>query len=262
MDTRRYCVYNQTNECFLSLGVAAARTPLASLKAMLEKRPQGNREGYWIDRPNGINTVGVFTSRDLIYLDDGNRVVHVIDSVPPLHANSFRGQAASVLALPPGAIHSSQTQPGNQIVVCEAEEMVLRLRSTPKPDESMPATSSVSGRQRGRASAVDGSAGRDRRISPRRRWPHLAAFDAEGESVGLLGVRDISTSGLYVITQERWPIGSQVRISLQRTDGLDDTSMIPTTVELRVSRWGEDGVGLEFVKADAEHTALVAAHVR
>jgi hypothetical protein len=51
-------------------------------------------------------------------------------------------------------------------------------------------------------------------------------------------------------------------MSLQRNDGLDDATMIPTTVELRVSRWGADGVGLEFVTADEEHSALVSMHVR
>jgi uncharacterized membrane protein (UPF0127 family) len=260
MDIRRYCVYNQTNECFLSLGVAAARTPIDRLKGMLEKRPQGNREGYWIDRPNGINTVGIFAARDLIYLDNGNKVIQAIESVRPMHFAHFHGRAATALALPPGAIQSSQTQLGNQILVCEAEEMVFRLRGTPKPkgDTATPAAKATEGEE-APARATDT---KDRRISPRRRWPHLAAFDTEGESVLLHGVRDISTTGLYVITQERWPIGTQVRLSLQRTDGLDDTSMIPTTVELRVSRWGEDGVGLEFVKADPEHAALVSMHLR
>lgn len=263
MDSRRYCVYNQTNECFLSLGIAAARTPMDRLIGMFEKRPPGNREGFWIDRPNGINTLGLFAARDLIYLDGGNKVIQVADAVPARHFVPFHGRAASVLALPPGAIQSSQTQPGNQIVVCEAEEMVFRLRSTARPGAAEAAGGGPA------ASPAPAEAGtqtrpsvRDRRISPRRRWPHLAAFDAEGESVVLHGVRDISTTGLYVITQERWPIGTQVRLSLQRTDGLDDTSMIPTAVELRVSRWGEDGVGLEFVKIDSEQAALVAMHVR
>lgn len=260
MDSKRYCVYNQTNECFLSLGVAAARTPIDHLQGMLEKRPQGNREGFWIDRPNGINTLGIFAARDLIYLDSGNKVIQVVESLPPMRLAHSHGRAATALALPPGAVQSSQTQLGNQILVCEAEEMVFRLRGTPKGSGDRAASAMKAAA--GDALAPRRAETKERRISPRRRWPHLAAFDAEGESVALHGVRDISTTGLYVITQERWPIGTQVRLSLQRTDGLDDTSMIPTTVELRVSRWGEDGVGLEFVKADPEHAALVAMHVR
>ncbi len=262
MDSRRYCVYNQTNECFLSLGVAAARTAMARLKGMFERRPTGNREGYWIDKPNPINTLGVFAARDLIYLDAGNKVVGAIESLPAKHLSSFRSGTASVLALPPGAIASSQTQPGNQILVCEAEEMVFRLRSTaPQQAENGAGDSQPVESQRGNPLGRD-TAVSDRRNSARRRWPRLAAFDAGGESVTLNGVRDISTTGLYVITQERWPIGSQVRMNLQRTDGLDDYSMIPTTVELRVNRWGEDGVGLEFVKVDPVHAALVSMHVR
>ena len=261
MGSGRYCVYNQTNECFLSLGVAAAHTAMERIKGMLEKRQPGNLEGYWLDRSNWIHVLAFFNARDLVYLDEGNRVIHVIESLPPRRFAHFSGQAASVLALPPGTVVSSQTQTGNQILVCEAEEMVFRLRATPKANAEDSTASAANGRRNGAMSARE-IAARDRRISPRRRWPHLAAFDAEGESLALNGVRDISSTGLYVITQERWPIGTHVRLSLQRTDGLDDTSMIPTMVELRVSRWGEDGVGLEFVKADPEHAALMSMHVR
>ena len=260
MGSRRYCVYNQSNECFLSLGVAAARTAIERIKGMLEKRPPGNLEGYWFERPKGIHTLAFFTTRDLVYLDHGNKVIHVIESLPPRRLAHFKGRAASALALPPGTIQSSQTQTGNQLVVCEAEEMVFRLRAVSKPS-SNGVTSAAPGFRSGAATARE-PAVKDRRISPRRRWPHLVAFNSEGESLSLHGVRDISTTGLYVITNERWPIGTQVRLSLQRTDGLDDSTMIPTVMELRVSRWGDDGVGLEFVKADPEHAALMTMHVR
>jgi uncharacterized membrane protein (UPF0127 family) len=262
MGSGRYCVYNQTNECFLSLGVAAASTAMERIRGMLEKRPPGNLEGYWLDRSSWIHVLAFFNARDLVYLDEGNKVMHVIESLPPRRFAHFRGQAASVLALPPGTVQSSQTQTGNQILVCEAEEMVFRLRATPKADAPAAAPVRVNRRPAGETPVVRTATAKERRISHRRRWPHLAAFDANGESLALHGVRDISSTGLYVITQERWPVGTHVRLSLQRTDGLDDSSMIPTTVELRVSRWGEDGVGLEFVKADPEHAALMSMHVR
>jgi len=255
MNSRRYCVYNQTNECFLSLGVAAARTVVERIKSMLEKRPPGNLEGYWIDGSHRLRTLAFFTPRDLIYLDEGKQVIHTIESLPPRRFAHFRGRAASVLALPPGTIQSSQTQTGNQIEVCEAEEMVFRLRASSKPN-------AVAGRAPSAALPTRESSVKERRIAPRRRWPHLAAFDDEGESLALHGIRDISSTGLYVMTHERWPIGTQVRLTLQRTDGLDDSSMIPTTLELRVTRWGEDGVGLEFTKPDPVQAALVSMHVR
>lgn len=260
MGNRRYCVYNQTNECFLSLGVAAARTAGERIKGMLERRPPGNLEGYWIDHPNRLETLAFFNPRDLVFLDEGNKVIHVIESWPPRRFPNFREHAASLLSLPPGTIQSSQTQTGNQIEVCEAEEMVFRLRAGSKRDAA--ARSGALGGGQRRATPSREASVKERRISPRRRWPHLAAFDAEGESLALHGIRDISTTGLYVMTNERWPIGTQVRLSLQRTDGLDDSSMIPTTVELRVTRWGDDGVGLEFIKPDPVHAALVSMHVR
>jgi hypothetical protein len=103
---------------------------------------------------------------------------------------------------------------------------------------------------------------KDRRIAHRSRWPHLSAAETEADTMDPHAVRDISTTGLYLLTDERWPLGTRVRMSLQRNDCLDNATMIPTTVELRVSRWGADGVGLEFVTADEEHSALVSMHVR
>lgn len=254
MDTRRYCVYNETNECFLSLGVTLGDSTFAQLKRVFGKGALGPDEGCWIIRPSGFQTMGFFLSRDLIYLDSAQKVINAIESLPPFRIPPAERGAASVLVLPVSTIQCSQTQPGNQLVICVAEEMQFHLRSAP----AKTATAEAEGERLGRGQRQPD----DRRIAPRKRWPHLAAFDAEGGPVELHGIRDISATGLYVMTEERWPIGTQMRMSFQRTDGLDDSSMVPTTVDLRVSRWGEDGVGLEFIKPDAEHTALVAMHVR
>jgi hypothetical protein len=40
----------------------------------------------------------------------------------------LKPQAESVLELPTHTIYSSQTQPGDQLVICVAEEMEHRLR--------------------------------------------------------------------------------------------------------------------------------------
>jgi hypothetical protein len=73
------------------------------------------------------------------------------------------------------------------------------------------------------------------------------------------GVKDMSASGLYLITEERWPLGAQVNMTLQRTDGLDDNPPNNTmTVPLRVVRWGSDGVGLAFAQVEAEESTVMA----
>jgi hypothetical protein len=261
MDARRYCVYNETNECFLSLGVTLGNNIAAQFRAMLGKGPFQVYEGSWIRDPKGTASVGLLSPRDLIYLDGLNRVVHVLQSFPRFRVAPNHAQASSLLALPVSTIESSQTQLGDHLVICVAEQMELRLRNREHALEELDLRPAA-GASAALRNWLSQSPENDRRISPRRRWPHLSGTQSEGDQIAPHAVRDISTTGLFLLTDERWPLGTRVRLTLQRTDALDDASMIPTTMELRVSRWGPDGVGLEFVTANAEHSALVAMHVR
>ena len=261
MDLKRYCVYNETNECFLSLGVTLGNNIGGQLKGMFGEGPHQFFEGSWITRARGADTVGLLTPRDLIYIDGLHRVVHVVASFPRFRVAPSVPGASSLLALPPSTIESSQTQPGDHLVICVAEEMELRLRNSEHPLDDID-LAPASGPSAAVKNWLSQTPDKERRIAPRKRWPHLAAVETEGKSIAPHAVRDISATGLDLLTEERWPLGTRVRMSLQRTNALDDASMIPTTIELRVSRWGADGVGLEFVTASVEHTALVAMHVR
>ena len=128
MQKQKYCVYNQTRESFLSLGVAAADTTLARLKGLIGKLTLGLDDGLWIVPSRGIHTVGVLFPLDLVYLDEDHKVIHVVESFPTFRISPLITHAASVLELPTHTIYSSQTQPGDQLVICVAEEMEERLR--------------------------------------------------------------------------------------------------------------------------------------
>jgi hypothetical protein len=84
-------------------------------------------EGMWVVPSRGIHTLGVFFPLDLIYLDENYRVIHLIEYFPRFRIAPLRTHAASVLELPTHTIYSSQTQPGDQLVICKAEEMENRL---------------------------------------------------------------------------------------------------------------------------------------
>jgi uncharacterized membrane protein (UPF0127 family) len=127
MDRRTYCVYNQTRECFLCLGVTPADTVLARLKGLIGKLKLKLDEGLWIVPSQGVHTVGVLFPLDLIYLDENHRVIHVIEHFPRFRIAPLRTQAASVLELPTHTIYSSQTQPGDQLIICGVEEIEGRL---------------------------------------------------------------------------------------------------------------------------------------
>jgi hypothetical protein len=129
MDQNRYCVYNLTSECFLSLGVTRKGRGLARVR----KAPRYD-EGQWLSRPTGVRLLRLFSSRDLVFLDARHSVVRVIESFPPFRFAPMGKNVASVLELPVHTIDSSRTQAGNELVICELEEMVSRLRGVSGPE--------------------------------------------------------------------------------------------------------------------------------
>jgi uncharacterized membrane protein (UPF0127 family) len=71
--------------------------------------------------------MGVLFPIDLIYVDDDHQVVHVIEHFPRFRISPLKTQATSVLELPTHTIYSSQTQAGDQLLICAAEEMESRF---------------------------------------------------------------------------------------------------------------------------------------
>lgn len=136
MKRRTYCVYNKTRECFISLGVTPADTTLARLKGLIGRTRLKFDDGVWVVPSQGIHTLGVLFPLDLMYLDSDNRVLHLIEHFPPFRVAPLRAHAASVLELPTHTIYSSQTQIGDQLLICAAEEMEQHLVQSPAVQSS------------------------------------------------------------------------------------------------------------------------------
>ena len=128
MKRRAYCVYNQTRECFLSLNVTAADTIFSRLRGLIGRLKLRSDEGIWVVPSRGIHTLGLLFPLDLIYLDEHYRVIHLVEYFPSFRIAPLKTQAESVLELPTHTIYSSQTQPGDELVICVAEEMESRLK--------------------------------------------------------------------------------------------------------------------------------------
>jgi len=250
MEIQQYCVYNQTSECFLSLGVTKGDHPIARLGAMMGIGARKVDEGSWIVGPKRLHTMGFFSPRDFIHLDENQIVVHTVEASPAFRAAWLRSDTASVLALPVNTIYSSQTQVGNQLVICAATEMEFRLRNmlgSRKDEFKASQLATALGNLPKNWLPQDESD--DRRGSRRRRWPKLIAYNSAGGSLAVHGVKDISANGLYLVTDERWPPNSEVILTLQRTDEVDSDTKNLVNVKLKVTRWGKDGVALSFVQA-------------
>lgn len=81
----------------------------------------------------------------------------------------------------------------------------------------------------------------------RRRVEQFAAYRWNGSALTCDTVRDISSSGLYLLTTERWQPGTIIALTLQREGPLDPDPARRITTQTRVVRCGQDGVGLSFL---------------
>ncbi|MBS1806496.1 MAG: hypothetical protein JST28_24390 [Acidobacteria bacterium] len=84
----------------------------------------------------------------------------------------------------------------------------------------------------------------------RREVPGLEAIHWTGSSPGLDIVRNISSTGMYLVTRERWREGEINPIRLVYPELTDESAEKQVTIETRTVRWGEDGMGLSFVLPD------------
>ena len=77
----------------------------------------------------------------------------------------------------------------------------------------------------------------------------LSAYFWTGAAPRAHAICNISSTGLYVITEERWYPGTLVQMTLKKSG---DETGAETTISLlvRANRWGNDGVGLSFVVRD------------
>lgn len=86
---------------------------------------------------------------------------------------------------------------------------------------------------------------KERRKSERYKTPCLAAYYWNGDTPTAHSIRDTSSSGLYLVTDERWYPNTVITMRLQRTATTSPDESI--SVPAKVVRSGEDGVGFRFV---------------
>lgn len=81
----------------------------------------------------------------------------------------------------------------------------------------------------------------------------LTAYFWTGGASAAHTIRDISATGLYILTEERWYPGTLIQMTLKKTDSERPEAICAISVMVKVKRWGNDGVGLKFVVRDKHH---------
>jgi hypothetical protein len=308
----KHCAYNQTRERFLGSDVDAADFSISGLDARLPSLAANSGAGLWLNPFRGISPTSVRVPLDLIYLDQDCTVIETVESFPISRVSESCAAAASVLVLAADTISSTETRPGDRLILCAPDEMKRRLQQLAKssavakpevtdtfskneparvvpgrvlmwedrfkakdpvvevpapnpapvevPNVEPPSLFPKTQEQETVAAEPEQKNVKpakswlqrllspdppDPRKAPRESMSGLSAFFFTGGAPVEHGVRDISPTGMYVLTEERWYPGTVVRMTL--TDRMGATVERSITLNASVVRWGNDGVGLKFI---------------
>jgi hypothetical protein len=236
--------YNLSRGRFLGVEVEVADFSAASLEARLPALTPQSGFALWIVPFRGISPANIHVPLDLLYLNRNNVVLDVVEFFPIGRVSSSSKPAASVLALPADTIASAEICLGHELLICGPEEMKRQLRNLSKPDAGKTEHPTVSP-QKNWLQRLFKRRPRELRNARREAIPGIVAYFFTGGAPAPHGIRDISTSGVYIFTEERWYLGTIVRITI--TDRREATAERSITVNAKVVRWGNDGAGFEFV---------------
>jgi PilZ domain-containing protein len=81
----------------------------------------------------------------------------------------------------------------------------------------------------------------------RRSAPQFVAHSLNGSTIRKDAVRDISTTGAYLLTEDRLPQGTVIFLTMQKEGAPELSPSRRITALSRVARHGADGIGVEFV---------------
>jgi hypothetical protein len=86
----------------------------------------------------------------------------------------------------------------------------------------------------------------DRRRADRKPSSEMFAYFWTGSTPVRHPVRDISETGMYLLTEERWHPGTVLMMTLQNPHETSESERV-IAVQSKAVRAGEDGVGIAFV---------------
>jgi hypothetical protein len=224
---------------------------------------------------------------EILLLSQELKVLECLAELPSHGVGAMDSRITCALILPAASIASGRVKAGDQIRICDAASRVAwdchsdnppthgsRCRcfvAEPDPKESndrdAQVQSAISALQAAQASeepvavvAKKKSFGErivrwitgydddgDRRRGTRQRFPKLVAYYWTGGTPKAFSIGDIGPSGFYVITEDRWLVGTRIMMTLQRTDLDNENAENSVTVASTVIHSGTDGVGFAFV---------------
>lgn len=287
MGSQNLCACDPAREVLINQKIEQFDTVHEAFLTLVERLSNVHNSALWLNPFRGIPKGPRFSRFDVIYLDQEGKVIKCsegfseAEKFAAFDSEEIEDVANSALILPSHTLHGLQIHDGDQIRICGVakvlvggdEETVTGLRgpradrcikqtaparpvaADPKPKEgvSKPPISQVSKEEKLSLKIrflrwlfpVEESG--DRRRGERMTAPHLIAYYWTGGAPQSFELGDVSDHGLYLLTEERWLPGTRIVMTLQKEEDANKEDI--SRVESQVVRWGEDGVGCEFVES-------------
>jgi hypothetical protein len=100
------------------------------------------------------------------------------------------------------------------------------------------------------------------RKNARESVPGLIAYFFTGSTPVPHTIRNISSSGLFVVTEERWYPGTLVQMTLKKTEEGVPRTEYSISLTVKALRWGNDGVGVAFALRDPRNASYDSLHAQ
>lgn len=140
MPSSELCVYNETRENLLCSRVElfdSDSDPLKLVQVVVESLVADSDTALWFDSLYSLPMMPRLAPFDVVFLDRDSYVVHAMEMASAAEAPSFTGHAESALVLPFRSFTSTQSHPGDRVVLLPAEE--LARKSAILPQHKLPA---------------------------------------------------------------------------------------------------------------------------
>jgi len=110
-------IINLTRDITLSDDAVIADTLSGRIKGLIGRKKLKGGEALVIKPCNSVHTFFMRFPIDLLFVDRQDRIVKIVQAIPPFRLSSISLGASYVIELPAGTINSSQTKVGDQISI-------------------------------------------------------------------------------------------------------------------------------------------------
>ncbi len=282
MGTQKLCACDRTRQSAIGVEIEFVDTVDQPFAAIVKDLSDVSKDGLWLNPFRGIPPGSRLSRFDVIYLDENCRVLEYAENFTEAEFAPLAIVPASALILPAHTLASTHIQRGDRFRICRDNQAIAGFDNTlplSDPDDASqcaknsesPATHAQVINREELAMKPEGAssdvvdekpslkvrflrwlfpepASIDRRRGERLPVPGLVAYYWTGGAPRAYQLGNVSGSGLYLLTEERWLPGTRIVMTLQK-ENHEPNSVNFSRVESKVIRWGEDGVGCEFVES-------------